>query len=75
MAELRCPGQDQRYWTPEDIFDVACPSCGSQIEFFKDEPMHACPGCEAKVRNPRINTGCLEWCKSSKDCVLGKELG
>ena len=22
---FRCPGQDQRYWKPDDIFEVQCP--------------------------------------------------
>ena len=28
MPDFHCPGQDQRYWKPEDIFDVLCPRCG-----------------------------------------------
>jgi hypothetical protein len=68
----RCPGQDQRYWKPQDIFDCPCPSCGYEIEFWKDEPMRACPGCSAEIMNPRMDFGCAEWCKNSKKC-LGKE--
>ena len=49
---MRCPGQDQRYWTPKDIATVRCPACGRSIEIWKDEPMRICPGCGAKVRNP-----------------------
>ena len=31
-----------RYWKPEDIFTVACPHCGAEIEFWKDEPVRQC---------------------------------
>lgn len=68
----RCPGQDQRYWKPEDIFDARCPSCGYEIEFWKDEPMRLCADCGEEVRNPRIDLGCSEWCKHGNKC-LGKE--
>ncbi len=68
---VRCPGQDTRYWTPEDIFDVKCPFCDKEIEFFKDEPFRICPECEAEVRNPKIDLGCAKWCKYAKEC-LGK---
>jgi hypothetical protein len=70
----RCPGQDQRYWTAEDIFDVKCPSCGNDIEFWKDEPMRICPSCQKEVRNPRIDLGCAKWCKHAEEC-LGKMPG
>ncbi|MCK5843524.1 MAG: hypothetical protein KAG97_02380 [Victivallales bacterium] len=70
----RCPGQDQRYWTAEDIFDVRCPSCGNEIEFWKDEPMRFCSSCKKEVRNPRIDLGCAEWCKHAEEC-LGKAPG
>ncbi len=65
----RCPGQDQRYWKPEDIFDVRCPYCGSEIEFWKDEPFHICRGCEREVRNPRIDLGCAKWCAHGDQCL------
>ena len=68
----RCPGQDTRYWKPEDIFEVRCPGCGGQMEFFKDEPVLSCPGCGREVRNPRIDAGCAQWCPSAKEC-LGAE--
>jgi len=67
----RCPGQDQRYWKPEDIFDVRCPHCGAEVEFFKDEPVLLCRGCGGEVRNPRIDLGCAKWCKHAAEC-LGK---
>lgn len=65
----RCPGQDMRYWTPKDIFDVACLACGRAIEFWRDEPSRSCPGCGREVRNPRIDLGCAEWCKYAAECL------
>ena len=58
-----------RNWKPEDIFDVQCPFCGLEIEFWKDEPVRLCRGCGNELRNPRINLGCAQWCKSAKECL------
>jgi len=58
-----------RFWKPEDIFDVKCPFCGEEIEFWKDEPARLCRKCRNEVRNPRINLGCAKWCKSAKECL------
>ncbi|MCK5058520.1 MAG: hypothetical protein KAT34_17830 [Candidatus Aminicenantes bacterium] len=69
MSKPRCPGQDQRYWKPEDIYDVMCPHCSTAIEFWKDEPLHYCPECKKPVRNPKIDTGCAEWCKYAEECL------
>jgi hypothetical protein len=65
----RCPGQDQRYWTADDIFDVCCPYCDHEIEFWKDEPFRLCRACMKEVRNPRIDLGCAKWCKFSEQCL------
>jgi hypothetical protein len=67
----RCPGQDQRFWKPEDIFEALCPHCGAEIEFWKDEPVLVCPGCSMEVRNPRLDPGCAKWCPMAAQC-LGK---
>jgi len=66
---LRCPGQDQRFWKPEDIFDVKCPGCGRTVEFFKDEPKLKCRNCGQMVINPKIDLGCAEWCKYAEQCL------
>ena len=65
----RCPGQDQRYWTADDIFDVPCPHCSFVIEFWKDEPFRICRECQKEVRNPRIDLGCAKWCKFGDQCL------
>ena len=69
MTRPRCPGQDMRYWRPEDIFDVPCRQCGAEIEFWKDDPVRVCDGCGALIRNPRIDFGCAKWCTFAAECA------
>jgi len=66
---VRCPGQDQRFWKPEDIFEVECASCGKAVEFFKDEPQLKCRHCGHTVINPKIDLGCAEWCQHAQQCL------
>jgi putative nucleotidyltransferase with HDIG domain len=66
---VRCPGQDQRFWKPEDIFEVKCPACGGNVEFFKDEPKLKCRKCGQSVDNPKIDLGCAEWCQYAEQCL------
>ena len=66
---VRCPGQDQRFWKPVDIFDVNCPGCNESVEFFKDEPKLKCRNCGQVVVNPKINLGCAEWCQYAEQCL------
>jgi len=66
---VRCPGQDQRFWKPEDIFEVQCPGCGGTVEFFKDEPKQKCRSCGQTVVNPKIDLGCAEWCRYAEQCL------
>lgn len=65
----KCPGQDQRFWRPEDIYDVNCPGCNKPVEFFKDEPKIKCRKCGRVVLNPKINLGCAKWCKYAEQCL------
>lgn len=66
---VKCPGQDQRFWKPEDIFEVPCPDCKNELEFFKDEPKLKCRKCGKIVINPRIDLGCAEWCQYAEQCL------
>ncbi len=66
---MKCPGQDMRYWKPGDIFDVACPQCGSMVEFFKDESKRRCRQCGNIIANPRMDLGCAAHCRFAADCV------
>ena len=58
-----------RNWKPEDICTVPCPHCGVEIEFWKDEPFRLCSGCRREARNPKLDTGCAEWCKQASACL------
>ena len=69
MDQPRCPGQDMRNWTAEDVYDVICPHCQKDLEFCKDEPMRLCPHCGGEVPNPKIDMGCAEWCTFADDCL------
>ncbi len=66
---VRCPGQDQRFWKPEDIFEVNCPGCNKSVEFFKDEPKLKCRNCGQVVANPKIDLGCAQWCQYAEQCL------
>ena len=66
---VRCPGQDQRFWKPDDIFEVKCPECGHPREFFKDEPQLKCRKCGHTIINPKIDLGCAEWCQYAAQCL------
>lgn len=66
---IRCPGQDQRFWKPGDIFEVPCPCCKGTVEFFKDEPKLKCRKCGKVVVNPKIDLGCAEWCQYAEQCL------
>ncbi len=69
MNKTMCPGQDTRYWRPGDIFNVACASCGNDVEFFKDDAKRRCSRCGALVQNPRLSAGCARWCGHAKECL------
>jgi hypothetical protein len=66
---VRCPGQDQRFWKPDDIFEVTCAGCGKPVEFFKDEPQLKCRQCGQTVINPKIDLGCAKWCQHAAQCL------
>ena len=65
----KCPGQDKRYWTPEDVTEVECGTCGHMLEFFKTEGTRRCPECRSRVVNPSVSMGCAQWCEYAKDCL------
>lgn len=71
----RCPGQDTRFWKPDDVYTAKCPKCGQPVEFFKDDIRRRCKKCGHMFINPRMNLGCAKWCQYSDQCVgvIGKE--
>jgi putative nucleotidyltransferase with HDIG domain len=66
---VRCPGQDQRFWKPDDVFEIKCRHCGKSVEFFKDEPKLKCRDCGQMVVNPKIDMGCAQWCQYAEQCL------
>jgi hypothetical protein len=69
MEQMKCPGQDTRFWKPGDIFVAECPKCGAEIEFFKDDARRRCAWCGHMFYNPKISLGCAEWCQYAEKCV------
>jgi hypothetical protein len=69
MEQMKCPGQDTRFWKPGDIFVAECPKCGAEIEFFKDDARRRCSWCGHMFYNPKIELGCAEWCQYAEKCV------
>jgi predicted RNA-binding Zn-ribbon protein involved in translation (DUF1610 family) len=68
-----CPGRDLSSWTPDDIFDVTCWACGTQVEFFKDDKRRSCPSCGAWIVNPKQVRSCADWCASADKCSLFRD--
>jgi hypothetical protein len=69
MAEVRCPGQDMRYWKLDDIYEIVCPHCNTHIEFFKDDHRRICKACGRNILNPRNDMSCAKWCKHAEECL------
>lgn len=68
---MKCPGQDSRYWNQKAIYEVTCPNCGSDVEFFKDESKRRCPTCGYLFLNPKLDLGCAAYCRFAEQCLGG----
>lgn len=66
---MQCPGQDNRYWDGEAVFESPCPHCGNVLEFFKDDSQRSCKQCGNRVLNPRIDFGCAAYCSHAEQCL------
>jgi hypothetical protein len=66
---MQCPGQDNRYWSGEAVFELPCPHCGQVLEFFKDDSQRTCKQCGHKVLNPKIDFGCASYCPYAEQCM------
>jgi len=66
---MKCPGQDTRYWKPGAIFEVSCPKCGSDVEFFKDDTTRPCKQCGHRLLNPDVDFGCASYCQYAEQCL------
>ena len=66
---MKCPGQDTRYWKPGAIFEVKCPKCGNEVEFFKDDTTRLCKKCGHRFVNPDMDFGCASHCPYAEQCM------
>jgi hypothetical protein len=66
---MKCPGQDTQYWQPGAIFEVDCPKCGKQVEFFKDDTSRKCGDCGHRFVNPKMDFGCAAYCQFAEQCI------
>ena len=66
---MQCPGQDNRYWDGEAVFESPCPHCGNILEFFKDDSQRSCKQCGNRILNPRIDFGCAAYCSHAEQCL------
>ena len=66
---MKCPGQDSQFWKPGSIFEVKCPKCGNEVEFFKDDPTRKCPKCGHRFLNPNLDFGCASYCQYAEQCI------
>ncbi|MBW2345870.1 MAG: HD domain-containing protein [Deltaproteobacteria bacterium] len=69
---MKCPGQDSQFWKPGAIFEVKCPKCGNEVEFFKDDPTRKCPKCPKcghRFLNPNLDFGCASYCPYAEQCI------
>ena len=66
---MQCPGQDNRYWSGEAVYELPCPHCGNELEFFKDDSQRTCKQCGHKVLNPKIDFGCASYCPYAEQCM------
>ena len=66
---MKCPGQDTQFWKPGSIYEVKCPKCGSEVEFFKDDPTRKCPTCGHRFLNPSLEFGCASYCPYAEKCI------
>ncbi len=66
---MKCPGQDTQFWDHSAVFEVKCPNCGKDVEFFKDDTMRRCPHCGHKFLNPKMDFGCAAYCPYAEQCL------
>jgi len=66
---MKCPGQDMQYWDSDAIFEVRCPECEQQVEFYKDDTTRKCGHCGHRFVNPKMDFGCAAYCKYAEQCL------
>ncbi len=69
MAVNKCPGMNPSFWLPKDVKEGKCPSCGSVVEFWKDDVKRKCASCKKTMFNPNLGNLCLTYCDKAVDCL------
>ncbi len=55
MTSDRCPKDDPLHkMNPNDVFEVACPQCGMEVEFIGNEERRKCAACGESIANPKL---------------------
>jgi len=66
---MKCPGQDTLYWKEDAIYEVKCPKCKGNVEFFKDDTARKCEHCGHRFANPKMDFGCASYCQYAEQCL------
>jgi len=61
----KCPGQDTRKRSAENI---RCRACGYIAEIFSDEVKLKCPKCGNLIYKGRLPS-CVDYCKAARECI------
>lgn len=74
MVLNKCPGQDLgRKQLKDIIYEINCPHCGYEVEFFFDDKSRPCPRCKNRVEksDERLlkDFGCASWCLAAEECL------
>ncbi len=74
MVYKKCPGQDLSRKKPDEVvYNLPCPSCRAEVEFFYDDKVRLCPECGSQVRksDPQLlkDFGCADWCEAAEKCI------
>ncbi|MFC1857161.1 HD domain-containing protein [Thermodesulfobacteriota bacterium] len=51
------------------MFEVKCPQCDKNVEFFKDDTTRKCNHCGHRFINPEMDFGCAAYCKYAEQCI------
>jgi len=70
---IKCPGQEFGRKPQDMVYDVPCPECGKEVEFFYDDLSRICGGCDTKIEkdDERFvkDQGCAAWCQEAESCM------
>ncbi|MFC1584290.1 hypothetical protein ACFL5V_01945 [Fibrobacterota bacterium] len=74
MSLHKCPGMNPSFWKPKDIKESRCPTCGSTVEFWKDDIKRTCSHCGKTMFNPNLSNLCLTYCDKAVECLGNLEI-